>query len=107
MDNIFSDKKEGVFLSVRVSPGAKRNGVEGIWNGTHLRVALQAPAVDGKANEALVQYLAKELKVKKKNIFIVTGETSRCKVLLIKDVSTEERVRIEVWLKQKLSMESK
>ena len=61
---------DAVHLSVRVCPGAKRNALESIWNNSHIRIALQAPAVDGKANEALIAFLAKVLNVKKKNIEI-------------------------------------
>ena len=100
---MITKNEKGLFLSVRVTPGAKRNAVDGLWNETHLKVALQAPAVDGKANEALIDFLSETLKVKKKNIFIVTGQTSRCKVILIEQ--TDER--IEEWLKQKLLMANK
>ena len=90
--------EKGIYLSVRVTPGAKRNAIDGVWNETHLKIALQAPAVDGKANEALIDFLSELLKVKKKNIFIVTGQTSRCKVILIEQADE----RTEEWLKQKL-----
>ena len=98
---LLSKNEKGFYLSVRVTPGAKRNAIDGLWNGTHLKVALQAPAVDGKANEALIEFLSEMLDVKKKNIFIVTGQTSRCKVILIQTERTEE------WLKQKLLTVSK
>ncbi|MBO5997306.1 MAG: YggU family protein [Alphaproteobacteria bacterium] len=95
--------EKGIRLSVRVTPGAKRNAFDGMWNGTHLKISLQAPAVDGKANEALIDFLSEMLDVKKKNIFIVTGQTSRCKVVLIEQASE----RTEEWLKQKLLTVSK
>ena len=66
---ILTDKK--ISLSVRVTPNAKRSAVEGLWNDTHIRIALQAPAVDGKANEALIDFLSKNLEVRKKNISII------------------------------------
>ena len=95
---LLSKNEKGIYLSVRVTPGAKRSAVDGIWNETHIKIALQAPAVDGKANEALIEFLSKMLDVKKKNIFIVTGQTSRCKVILIQGINE----RTEEWLKQKL-----
>ena len=96
-----------IHLAVRVCPGAKRSAFEELWNQTHLRIALQAPAVDGKANEALILFLSKSLKIKKKNIEIITGQTNRCKVVSILTEDTDEREQIEKWLKQKLSMENK
>ena len=100
---LISKDEKGIYLSVKVVPGAKRNALDGVWNGTHVKIALQAPAVDGKANDALIDFLSKTLDVKKKNIFIVTGEKSRCKVILIEQVSE----RMEEWLKQKLLTVSK
>ena len=67
---LISKNEKGFYLSVRVTPGAKRNSLDGLWNETHFKVALQAPAVDGKANEALIEFLSEILNVKKKNIFI-------------------------------------
>ena len=96
-----------IHLAVRVCPGAKRSAVEGVWNKTHLRIALQAPAVDGKANDALVVFLAKFLNVKKKNIEIIAGQTNRCKVISVQTEDVDERERIGTWLKQELSMENK
>ncbi len=103
MLEVISFCENKVKLSVRVTPGARRNAFDGLWNGTHLKVALQAPAVDGKANEALIDFLSETLEVKKKNIFIVTGQTSRCKLILIEDADE----RIYRWLKQKLLTENK
>ena len=107
MPDIISIKEKGVYLSIRVQPGAKWSAFDGIWNDSHLKIALQAPAVDGKANEALIDFLSEKLKIKKKNIFIVTGQTSRCKVILIEVKEINERTELEKWLKQKLLTENK
>lgn len=107
MPQIISVKENGITLSVRVQPGAKRSAFDGVWNGSHIKIALQAPAVDGKANEALIDFLSENLKVRKKQIFIVTGQTARCKVVLIEVNDTKERIELEKWLKQKLLMENK
>lgn len=89
-----------ITLALRVQPGAKKEGFSDVWNGTHLKVALKAPAVDGKANAALIDFLSEELNIKKKSIFIVTGETSRCKLVRIETDEQKER-EIEIWWKQK------
>lgn len=70
-------------LAVRVCPNAHRAGVEGLWNGTHLKIALTAPPVDGKANEALIACLADLLSVRKSAITLVSGQTGRVKRLAI------------------------
>ena len=68
-------------LQIRVIPNAKHTGWAGMWNGTHYKIALRAPAVDGKANEALVEFLSETFKLPKRSFRIVSGETNRCKVI--------------------------
>ncbi len=75
--------KDGCLLSVRIQPGARRSDIAGIWNNEALKIALRAPAIDGKANEALIGFLSEKLKIKKSSIFIVTGHTGRCKLVHI------------------------
>lgn len=70
-------------LAVRVCPNAHRAGVEGLWNGSHLKIALTAPPVDGKANEVLITCLADLLSVRKSAITLVSGQTGRVKRLVI------------------------
>ena len=72
-----------VTLQIRLTPGAKRTGWQGLWNGTHWRVSVQERAVDNKANEALIQFLAKETGVPQKNITLLHGITSRQKTVEI------------------------
>ena len=68
-----------VILQIRLTPGAKRTGWQGLWNGTHWRIAVRERAIDNKANEALIEFLAKEANVPQKNITITHGSTSRQK----------------------------
>jgi uncharacterized protein len=73
---------DGCTLAVRVHPGARRNVV----TGTHadaLKIALSTPPVDGRANEALIAFLADALRLPKSSIALVTGATSRSKLLRI------------------------
>jgi uncharacterized protein len=69
-----------VRFDVRVQPRASRNELAGVQNGA-LRVRLQAPPVDGAANEALVEFLADELGVSPRLVRIVSGSGSRNKVV--------------------------
>lgn len=68
-----------VILQIRLTPGAKCTGWQGLWNGTHWRVAVRERAVDNKANEALIKFLSKETGVPFKNITITHGAVSRQK----------------------------
>lgn len=72
-----------VVLMVRVSPNAKRSGFEGIWNQTHIRIALRAPAVDGKANKALIEFLSDFCGVRQVHIIIKSGISGRLKQVYI------------------------
>src|SRR4051812_43445865 len=72
----------GVLLQVSVMPNAKRTGVDGLHDGA-LRVRLAAPPIDGRANEALVAWLAKSLGVARRDIDVLRGESSRRKQVAI------------------------
>lgn len=77
-----SQTKNGIRLAVQVSPNAKKSELI-IDDNEALRVRLQAQPVDGKANEALVAFLSKKLKVPKRQIKITHGTSSRKKLLEI------------------------
>ncbi len=79
-----SQTKNGIRLAVQVAPNAKKSEVI-IDDGDALRVRLQAQPVDGKANEALVAFFSKKLKVPKRQIAITHGISSRKKLLEIVD----------------------
>ena len=75
-----------VILQIRLTPGAKRTGWQGLWNGTHWRIAVRERAMDNKANEALIEFLAKETGVPLKNITITHGQTNRQKTVEIRGI---------------------
>lgn len=72
----------GLTLSVRVVPRADRNAIQGVL-GDALKIRLQAPPVDSKANEALVDFLADTLDVPRRNIALLSGATHRAKRVLV------------------------
>lgn len=84
-----SDHAEGVILPVRAQPGARKNGVQGEQAGA-LKVAVTAPPEDGRANKALVEVLREALGVKRSQVFLLGGETSREKRFLIRGITRAE-----------------
>jgi hypothetical protein len=70
-------------IEIKIIPNARKNSVEKEEN--RYKVHVMAPAVDGKANKALIELLAEFFNVKKSSIEILRGETSRNKVVKIGD----------------------
>lgn len=80
----------GVTLAVRAQPGAKRTAITGIYGegaNAQLKIAVNAPPVEGRANEALIVFLAETFSVAKSAIELSSGELSRSKVFQIRGVS--------------------
>ena len=87
----------GAMFSVKVHPRAKKNAITGEI-GDALKVALTAPPVDGKANDACIEFFAKLLKVPRSSVTIAAGQTSRNKVVRVAGLSPEElRKRLGVY----------
>jgi uncharacterized protein (TIGR00251 family) len=74
----FRHAGERLLLEVQVQPGAARTEVAGLHDG-RLKIRLGARAIDGRANAALVQFIAARLGVAKRDVTIETGATSRRK----------------------------
>ena len=78
---------EGLLLSVRLQPGARKAGVEGIErlaDGTEvLKIKVTVPPEDGKANSALIGLLAKTWGLPKRDLELIAGHKSRNKTLLL------------------------
>ena len=73
----------GITLNLHCQPGAKQTKVVGLHDGC-LKISLQAPASENKANELLLSWLSKQIKVPQKQIQFVSGQNSRKK-------------RVEIW----------
>lgn len=78
----------GIRFSVHVQPRARRTEIVGA-HGDALKLRLQAPPVDGAANEALIAFLATALGVPSRNVDIVSGASSRTKVVEVRGVARE------------------
>jgi uncharacterized protein (TIGR00251 family) len=84
-----TDVADGCTLAVRVHPGARKNGVTGI-HADAVKIALTAPPVDGKANEALIAFLAEALHLPRARVSLVAGAASRAKMVRITGKSAVE-----------------
>ena len=90
------DSNAGATFAVKVHPRAKKNAITGEV-GDALKLALTAPPVDGKANEACIEFFAKLLKVPRSSVTIAAGQTSRNKVIRVVGLSAEEvRKRLKI-----------
>lgn len=81
-------------LKLHIVPGASQNTICG-QHGNALKLKIDAPPVDGKANKALIRYLASRLKCRKNQIILIRGQQSRTKTVEIHDVTPD-------WITQRL-----
>ena len=85
--------QDGVTLAVRAQPGAKTTAITGIYGegpSAALKIAVQSPPIEGKANAALIIFLAELLAISKKRVELASGQQSRSKVFLIHGLSVEK-----------------
>ena len=92
----------GVRLAVRLTPRAARTGLDGVVPGADGRFVLQlrvaAPPVEGAANAALVDYVAKSLRLRRSEVAVVSGERGRLKLLNLSGDSADLLARLARWL---------
>jgi uncharacterized protein (TIGR00251 family) len=80
----------GVSLAVRAQPGAKKTAIIGIYGEgatAQLKIAVQAPPLEGRANEALIAFLAQTFALPKNAVKLISGELSRSKVFLLEGIT--------------------
>ena len=82
-----------ITLTLHIQPGAKKTEITGIY-GDALKIRLPAPPVDGKANAALIEFVADRLGLAKSAVNLKSGQTSRRKVLEVigAPANTEQRL---------------
>lgn len=74
--------RDGVTLHIHAQPGAKRTELAGLY-GDCIKVRLASPPVDGKANECLIEFLAERLGVKRGQVTLTRGLSSRRKTVFV------------------------
>ncbi len=80
------DTSAGATFAVKVQPRARRDAIAGEV-GDALKVALTAPPVEGRANDACIEFFAKLLRVPRSSVTIAAGESSRQKVIRVAGLS--------------------
>ncbi len=83
------ESQAGTTFAVKIHPRAKKNAITG-QVGDALKVALTAPPIDGKANQACIEFFAKLLKVPRSSVTIAAGQTSRNKVIRVAGLSAPQ-----------------
>jgi uncharacterized protein (TIGR00251 family) len=91
MANCLKQTPTGIVLNFYCQPGAKQTRIVGLHDGC-LKISLQAIAADNKANEMLLSWLSKQLKVPQKQIQFLSGQSSRKKRLEIWGSITPEQI---------------
>jgi uncharacterized protein len=84
-----TDTTGGAVLAVRIHPRAKRNAIIGSL-GDALKISVTAPPVEGRANQACIEFLADLLEVPRSSITIAAGQTSRNKVIRVTGITAAE-----------------
>ena len=84
----FREGEGAVAFCVRVHPRAKKNCITGEM-GDALKLSITTPPVEGRANEACIEFFAKLLKVPRSSVTIASGQTSRNKIICVTGVSRE------------------
>ena len=83
------ESDQGVTFEVRIHPRARKNAITGEL-GDALKISLTTPPIEGRANEACIDFFAKLLKVPRSSVTIASGQTSRNKVIRVVGLSLEE-----------------
>jgi uncharacterized protein (TIGR00251 family) len=93
------DGGQGAALTIRVTPRARKTEIAGVLEDGTLRIRIAAPPVDGKANKALIAFLASVLGVRKSKIEIVAGLKGLDKIISVLEMPAQEtEKRINAWI---------
>ena len=84
------DGKKGAALAVRVTPRSSKDEIFEVLSDGTVKVHLMAPPVEGKANEALIKFMAKVLDIAPSRLEVVAGASGRDKLISVVDMDTTE-----------------
>ena len=86
--------KQYLVINIKVEPRSSHPGIAGPY-GEGLKVKLTSPPVEGRANEELIEILAKEFKIRKKDVEIISGKKSKNKIVRLLGVKSREELKIK------------
>ena len=89
INDYFKITGKDIVIKVKIIPGSSKNKVIGVYNNS-LKITITAPPVEGKANKKCITYIAKCFDVAKSKIEIISGQTSKNKLIKIYDISQRE-----------------
>ncbi len=89
MENFYYTSDKGVILKIKAVPNSSKNEICGLLDDA-LKVKIKAPAVENKANEELVKFISKLLKVPKSSVSLKSGATSKIKTLYIEGCTIDK-----------------
>ena len=89
INNYFKITGNDIIIKVKIVPGSSKNKIVGAYNDA-LKITITAPPVEGKANKKCIAYLAKCFDIAKSKIEIISGQTSKDKLIKIYDINQKE-----------------
>ncbi len=92
--NWYQFNRDGLSIHIHAQPGAKRTEVAGL-HGDCVKLRLASPPVDGKANACLIEFIARRLGVKKSQVSITRGTSSRRKTVCVAGAGLDPAVLLE------------
>ena len=84
--------ENGSILHLHIQPGSSKNEILGLHGG-RLKIKIKAQPIEGEANSALIDYLSEVLKISRKKIILIQGESSRQKKILV-ELSQSEVINL-------------
>jgi hypothetical protein len=101
------DHSDGCSLAVRVQPGSRQNAITGVYGQaaeSQLKIALKAPPIEGRANEALIAFLADFFGLPRSAVSITHGQSGRLKLVILRALKTADaQARIRTALSSSIS----
>lgn len=89
MDDCFKISGNDIIIKIKIIPGSSKDKIIGIYNDV-LKIIIAAPPVEGKANKKCIAYLAKYFNIAKSKIEIISGQTSKNKLIKIYDINQKD-----------------
>ena len=79
----------GVIIEAKIQTKSSRKGIE-LLNENQLKIKVNTPPIDGKANEAVIKLIAQKLHISKSSVTIIRGLTSKLKTIKIENINSEQ-----------------